>query len=159
MAEKQSLVEILKGVKVADLPGVKEVITVTSDDSVQEGFQKLADHQILSAPVWDLKNEEYTGFLDVRDLVSWVVFIDDDENAEIPSELSHLIGHGARYFKLPVENLTTTCAFPPSFPYCSLLRATAPPRLFALALFRDFFCCPRGVSTSRFCPLFGVLPF
>jgi CBS domain-containing protein len=112
MAARPSLVEILKSVKVADLPGVEEVITVTSDDSVQEGFQKLADHQILSAPVWDLKNQVYTGFVDVRDLVSWVVFIDDDENAEIPSELSPLIGHGARYFKLPIAATTARRASP-----------------------------------------------
>ena len=105
----KTFAQVLASVKVGDLPRVKQVITITSSEKPVEGFQKLADNHILSAPVWDEVAHEYTGFLDVRDLVSFVVFVDDERHAEVPNELSHLLGHGARYFKLPIENLTTTC--------------------------------------------------
>jgi CBS domain-containing protein len=42
---------------------------------LHEAFQKIIEKKILSAPVYDINNKEYTGFLDVRDLVSFVVYV------------------------------------------------------------------------------------
>jgi CBS domain-containing protein len=42
---------------------------------LHEAFQIIIEKKILSAPVYDIINKEYTGFLDVRDLVSFVVYV------------------------------------------------------------------------------------
>lgn len=93
--------QLIKHYKVSDLPLTKTgaVVTVSSNDSLEQGFQvrardgvtrarvthtdrvpacvsqKLCDSGILSAPVWNEETKKYTGFLDMRDLVSSVVFI------------------------------------------------------------------------------------
>jgi CBS domain-containing protein len=50
-------------------------VEVSSADSLEEGFQKLSSANVLSAPVFNEETKKYTGFLDMRDLVSSVVFI------------------------------------------------------------------------------------
>lgn len=55
-----------------------QVIVLESTDLVVHGFQKLLDNRILSAPVWDSKEKKYLGFLDIRDLISFCVFIHDN---------------------------------------------------------------------------------
>jgi len=72
------------------------------------GFTKLVEHNILSAPVWDEKEKKYTGFLDVRDLVSFVVFIDDDQKSGTPNDLEQILKHGLKLFKVPVDGVTCT---------------------------------------------------
>ena len=37
-------------------------------------FECLLDNCVLSAPVWDEVTSEYCGFLDLRDLVSYIVY-------------------------------------------------------------------------------------
>jgi CBS domain containing-hemolysin-like protein len=54
------------------------IIVLDSTEQVVHGFQKLLDHNLLSAPVWDAKEGKYIGFLDIRDLVSFCVFIHDN---------------------------------------------------------------------------------
>jgi len=49
---------------------MKKVITVKSDVSLIEAFRELMKNNILSAPVHE--NGKWIGFLDVRDLVSYV---------------------------------------------------------------------------------------
>jgi len=100
---------LLADTSVSALPTPKgEVIVVSSAESPYDGFKKLISHNILSAPVWDLKEKKYTGFLDMRDLVSFVVFIDDDQKSDVPSNLQELVHHGSKLFKQPLEGVTTT---------------------------------------------------
>ena len=65
----------------------------------------------MSAPVFDEKEKKYTGFLDVRDLVSFVVFIDDDQNSSSPTDLEYILKHGLKVFRVPVDGVTCTCKF------------------------------------------------
>jgi hypothetical protein len=44
----------------------------------------------LSAPVYDVHAKKFTGFLDMKDLVSFVVFIDDDQKSDVPNDLKEL---------------------------------------------------------------------
>jgi hypothetical protein len=55
-----------------------KVIVLESTELVVHGFQKLLDNHILSAPVIDVKENKYIGFLDIRDLISFCVFIHDN---------------------------------------------------------------------------------
>jgi len=101
--------ELLAAHKVSDLPLPKgHVITVQSNETPFDGFKKLIQHNILSAPVFDLQTKKYTGFLDMRDLVSFVVFVDDDQKSDVPANLQDLIMHGIKLFKQPVDGVTCT---------------------------------------------------
>jgi len=66
------------------------------------------ENNILSAPVFDEKTEKYTGFLDIRDLVSFVVFMDDDQKSDVPQNLLELIMHGCKLFKVDLDGVTVT---------------------------------------------------
>ena len=62
------------------------VIVLDSGELVVHGFQKLLDNHILSAPVYDAKEHKYIGFLDIRDLISFCVFIHDN-NMQVCADL------------------------------------------------------------------------
>jgi len=93
--------------KVSDLPK-REIIVVNSTESPYEGFKKLIKHNILSAPVFDVVKKQYTGFLDMRDLVSFVVFIHDDQVSDVPNNLQDILLHGCKLFKQPQDGVTST---------------------------------------------------
>jgi len=84
-----------------------KVITVTSDDSPFKGFKKLCNNNILGAPVFDLKTKRYSGFLDVRDLVSFVVYDYDNkgkDEGELPNDrLQQIIAMGSRSIGGPIS--------------------------------------------------------
>lgn len=84
--------DLLRGTAVQDVMAAgRQVIEVSTNDSVVEGFQRIVNHHILSAPVKDSGTGEYigicsaillprhaglralAGFLDIRDLTKFVV--------------------------------------------------------------------------------------
>jgi CBS domain-containing protein len=67
----------------------------------------LLQNNILSAPVWDLVTEKYIGFLDIRDLVSFVVFVYDNQKVANDSRLEDLILHGVGQFNTPTTDGVT----------------------------------------------------
>jgi len=44
----------------------------------------------------------------MRDLVSFVVFIADDQNSSVPNSLENILLHGVKLFKVPVDGVTCT---------------------------------------------------
>eukprot|EP01091_Cochliopodium_minus_P015072 TRINITY_DN5267_c0_g1_i1.p1 TRINITY_DN5267_c0_g1~~TRINITY_DN5267_c0_g1_i1.p1 ORF type:complete len:313 (-),score=114.67 TRINITY_DN5267_c0_g1_i1:113-1051(-) len=66
--------EFFESIHVENLK-TKDVVSISSKETLEEGFNKLAINNILSAPVFDEVEKKYVGFLDMRDLVSSVVFI------------------------------------------------------------------------------------
>jgi CBS domain-containing protein len=80
------------------------VIQLESTEQIVHGFQTLLNHNILSAPVWDSKEGKYIGFLDIRDLVSFCVFIHDN-NLEAESLLD-IVHFGAKMFKHTSDGVT-----------------------------------------------------
>jgi len=80
------------------------VVVLESSEPVVHGFQKLLDNNILSAPVWDVKEGKYIGFLDIRDLISFCVFIHDNNlQAE---NLLDIVNFGAKMFKHATDGVT-----------------------------------------------------
>jgi len=104
-----SFKKLLADTKSSDLTLQKgSVIIVKSTDTPLEGFKQLLEHNILSAPVYDISSQKYTGFLDMRDLVSFVVFVDDDQKSDFPSNLNELILRGSKLLKQPSDGVTCT---------------------------------------------------
>lgn len=74
--------QLLQGTRVDSLlpsgprPSVVEIL---STELPAAAFQKLLDNDILSAPVYDVEAAKYTGFLDLRDLVSFTVYLYDEQ--------------------------------------------------------------------------------
>jgi len=88
---QSSFLEAIAKYKVSDLPGVqREVVVISSNDSLEEGFSKLSAANILSAPVLSEETHKYTGFLDMRDLVSSVVFIAEQASSPATKTLADL---------------------------------------------------------------------
>jgi len=105
---QNSVAEFLDKIKASSLPVAKgEIVVIQSTESPYDGFKKLVDYNIQSAPVKDPQGK-YTGFLDIRDLVSFVVFIDDDQKSDVPTDLKTLLLRGLKQFKIPVDGVTVT---------------------------------------------------
>eukprot|EP01118_Nematostelium_gracile_P008930 TRINITY_DN2985_c0_g1_i2.p1 TRINITY_DN2985_c0_g1~~TRINITY_DN2985_c0_g1_i2.p1 ORF type:complete len:352 (-),score=95.97 TRINITY_DN2985_c0_g1_i2:24-968(-) len=109
MAEQHSVRNLLASVAIKEIATAKgELVVVKSSQNPYEGFKTLVDHNILSAPVLDEKTGKYTGFLDIKDLVSFVVFVDDDQKSDVPQNLGELIIHGCKLFKVDLDGVTVT---------------------------------------------------
>jgi len=100
-----SLSELLKQTKVSSIPH-KPVVIISSSETPTQGFEKLLNHNIQSAPVFDEATKKFIGFLDIRDLISHTVFAfqNRDKVAYISgSPVNHIV----HAFNL-VENVTTS---------------------------------------------------
>ena len=67
------------------------------------------DNYILSAPVYDAAARQYVGFLDMKDLVSVVVFV-ADRKVEDTDHISKLLKSYQTY-RYQTEGLTVTCSY------------------------------------------------
>jgi len=82
------------------------VVVIDSNEAVVKGFEILLDNKILSAPVYDKATGKYTGFLDIRDLISFCVFI-YESNAQADTLLD-IVNFGVRMFKHSIDGVTVT---------------------------------------------------
>lgn len=95
---KEKCLEALQSSFVSDLPTVN-VVEIDSGMGLYEGFQILLQNNIVSAPVYDAETKKYTGFLDIRDLVGFVVFVYDTQQVHDNTQLEELIKHGQQHYK------------------------------------------------------------
>lgn len=72
---------------------LKKVVTVKAEDSLLEAFRMLVENNILSAPVRD--GEKWIGFLDVRDLASYVSHLYDSHKQQ-PTTLRQRRSSGSK---------------------------------------------------------------
>jgi len=93
---KQHCLDLLSSNTVAVIPQPKQLIQIDSTTGLFEAFEILLTNDILSAPVYDSVEKVYTGFLDIRDLVSYVVFVHDNQKISNNSQLADVIKHGTR---------------------------------------------------------------
>lgn len=71
-----SLKSLFESKTVLDIhPARNKVISVSSEDTPLKAFETLIENKILSAPVRNKDTGSYINFLDVRDLLSYVVFV------------------------------------------------------------------------------------
>lgn len=76
---KSLFAAFLRAHTVSELPKVETVVELDGKLSAVKGFDTLLESGILSAPVWDPDSNQYTGFLDVRDLVSSIIYAYDQQ--------------------------------------------------------------------------------
>ena len=60
--------------------------------------------------MFDVESGQFTGFLDVKDLVSFVVFIDMEKSVGLPTTVDEIVNMvGPAFFGIPIEGVTATC--------------------------------------------------
>jgi len=102
-----SIHQLFHDAKVDSIPTPKgQVVVVDANEAVVKGFEILLDNKILSAPVYDRTTAKYTGFLDIRDLISFCVFI-YESNAQADNLLD-IVNFGVRMFKHSIDGVTVT---------------------------------------------------
>jgi len=68
----------------------KTIITVKSGDTIPTAFKTLIDHNILSAPIYDVKSHKYIGFIDMIDLLTLAINVLTETNNISAHELSQI---------------------------------------------------------------------
>eukprot|EP01121_Diplochlamys_sp_Union-15-3_P019415 TRINITY_DN730_c0_g2_i1.p1 TRINITY_DN730_c0_g2~~TRINITY_DN730_c0_g2_i1.p1 ORF type:complete len:312 (-),score=58.67 TRINITY_DN730_c0_g2_i1:15-950(-) len=96
--------ELLKKATVGSLPKPPKVIIIDTKESLYDGFQKLLTNNVLAAPVYNQETKQYCGFLDVRDLVSFVVYLFDDNKVADNNTLKETLVHGVKMFATPTTD-------------------------------------------------------
>eukprot|EP01123_Difflugia_compressa_P000662 TRINITY_DN1077_c0_g1_i4.p1 TRINITY_DN1077_c0_g1~~TRINITY_DN1077_c0_g1_i4.p1 ORF type:complete len:328 (-),score=48.37 TRINITY_DN1077_c0_g1_i4:181-1164(-) len=105
---KEKAIEFLSSHVVSDIfPRLANVVSIDSKSKLYDGFLTLIQANVLSAPVWDSQSNGYIGFLDIRDLVSFVVFVYDDQKVTDDSRLEDLIKHGIGQLKMKTTDGVT----------------------------------------------------
>jgi len=86
-----SLAKLLQAHKVSDLASPKKVVVINGNSTLNEGFRKLIEAQVLSAPVID--SGKAIGLVDMADVVAYIVHllgdgeIDDAKIAAVDKQL------------------------------------------------------------------------
>jgi len=123
----QNLKHLFEKHTVADMPTPKTLIEIDSKAQLIDGFEALINNKIQSAPVYDAATNTYIGFLDVRDLVSFVRFVYDEQKVMDNQTLKDIVLHGVHMFKAPttegvtISYLARRNKFSPLSPTANLL--------------------------------------
>jgi len=123
---KSRIVSYLSNTLVGSLTPPAKIHILDSQQPLLESFQVLLTNSILSSPVYDEESKSYLGFLDVRDLVSFVVYLYDHKRGF--ANFQELVTHGTELLRIPeTEGVTLTYfsrrnGFHPVSPLDSLLK-------------------------------------
>jgi len=106
---REQCLAYLNNLTVSSIHSVQKIIQLPSTATLIHGFETLLDNNILSAPVYIEGSGEYVGFLDIRDIVSFVVFVYDQQIVSNDSRLADLIRYGVGQFHtLTTDGVTLT---------------------------------------------------
>eukprot|EP00455_Lapot_gusevi_P010670 TRINITY_DN1483_c0_g1_i8.p1 TRINITY_DN1483_c0_g1~~TRINITY_DN1483_c0_g1_i8.p1 ORF type:complete len:305 (+),score=84.24 TRINITY_DN1483_c0_g1_i8:73-987(+) len=124
------IVELLRATNVMDLPCAKgSIVTVDGNQDPEESFKLLCDNQVLSAPVFD--HGRFVGFLDMKDLVQYVVHAAEGEMESRESHhnrVQHHIQHmreAHRFLDLAIRGAHAQASHPVSNAYLAKMHAKA----------------------------------
>ena len=73
--ELKVIIDLLRDTRCIDLLKGQKIIEIDASASVAEGCQSLISHGISSAPVYNKELNEYSGMLDYRDIVDYVLTV------------------------------------------------------------------------------------
>eukprot|EP01128_Nolandella_sp_AFSM9_P009153 TRINITY_DN5789_c0_g1_i1.p1 TRINITY_DN5789_c0_g1~~TRINITY_DN5789_c0_g1_i1.p1 ORF type:complete len:354 (-),score=90.60 TRINITY_DN5789_c0_g1_i1:175-1236(-) len=107
MSFKSNANAILQSKTVSAIKAPDSILALDSKATLHESFQKLVDKNILSAPVYDQSTSTWIGFLDVRDLVSFIVFVYDEQKVTDNTRLQDLLVHGLGQYKMATTDGVT----------------------------------------------------
>jgi len=80
-----------------------DIVVVSSDDTITDAFETLVSKKILSAPVWDPETKEFTGILDVMDIMALMCMIFNPEELPNLTSLSSIKSQEGRFAKEQLE--------------------------------------------------------
>eukprot|EP00037_Helgoeca_nana_P001883 m.30169 g.30169 ORF g.30169 m.30169 type:complete len:354 (+) comp12198_c0_seq2:155-1216(+) len=106
-----SVVELLKSVPVSSIVPAGPIVCLKSTDNPRDAFKQLADANIRSAPVYDERTSRYIGFLDVRDLMAFIVYENGEpelrkaaaEKGTTTEFIERMLTASAKMYDLPME--------------------------------------------------------
>jgi len=72
-----ALLDFLNSTRVSSLdsPRDKNIVIFSANKAVKESFDELAEKNILSAPIYDDKEDKYIGMLDMMDYMSYILWV------------------------------------------------------------------------------------
>lgn len=92
-AAQKEVVNLLEGLSVEDIlssSDKKQVLVLHPSQTIEEALNFLSEHRILSAPIQDPERTQYLGFIDVLDILSYILkVITDDEVNPFPTWYSY----------------------------------------------------------------------
>jgi hypothetical protein len=110
------LIDLLRTTTVDSLAKPEQILTLNASETPRDAFIKLVSNNIRSAPVWDDKANNYVGFLDVRDLVSFVVFEQHEEELHSLAKdtgttefLDFMLKSGTKMYDMPMSGEHHLC--------------------------------------------------
>jgi len=88
-------VQILSSNTVASIGAPSKIVEFDNHVPLLTAFNELVKANVLSAPVRLSETKEYVGFLDIRDLVSFVVFIYNEHRFSEETRLKDVVHSAA----------------------------------------------------------------
>lgn len=102
---KASFAKLLEKTPVAALPVPGAILTIASNTPPLDAFKAILARNVLSAPV-QAPDGQYVGFLELRDFVSFSVFLCDRYDFRTYGDI---IENGIKMFNEPLEGITCSC--------------------------------------------------
>jgi len=110
-----SAADYLKSIQVSVLPAVDTIHHVLTTDTAAQALKVLRNHNVLSAPILDKEKNMYVGFIDMVDLVTFLV--DITQEAELMGEgFLQLLEEGTRFATTPVTSISNFSSRNPFVP-------------------------------------------
>lgn len=108
--------QLLNSVTVGEL-GTKKVLTIPATTSVKDTFEFLIKNKILSAPIYDETEKEYTGLVDLVDIVHFVVELLGDVEFHQDLDLWDIVAGKDVFVRTAVKDISDLSQ---RNPFCSL---------------------------------------
>eukprot|EP01104_Vermistella_antarctica_P007566 TRINITY_DN1857_c0_g1_i1.p1 TRINITY_DN1857_c0_g1~~TRINITY_DN1857_c0_g1_i1.p1 ORF type:complete len:330 (-),score=104.80 TRINITY_DN1857_c0_g1_i1:750-1739(-) len=88
--------------------GSKQVVVVDANDTVQCAFETLIKFHVLSAPVYDSDKKEYTGMVDIVDILAFILVLygENEEPDEGAGDTWKNFLNKEVFNKIPVKDVT-----------------------------------------------------
>jgi CBS domain-containing protein len=73
----KSLHQLLSSTCLVEIPGVnqQELCYFFNTDDIRDVFRSLIDNHILSAPIWDKQQQKWSGLVDMKDFVAYILYL------------------------------------------------------------------------------------
>lgn len=101
---KAKVIELLKQTPVTQLPTPGAILVIEHDVTPLDAFKAILERNVLSAPVRG-RDGTYIGFLELRDFVSFSVFLVDRFDFK---SYGDIIEHGIKMFNEPLDGISVS---------------------------------------------------
>jgi len=102
--EQSASVKFLSETPISSLGKLTKIFHVKSSSTAAEAMKVLVDNNILCAPILDEKKNQYIGFIDMMDIVSFIVAL-YEENELLKEDLETLLDQGSRFASTSVVDM------------------------------------------------------